>query len=128
MVAAVRRGAGLRRDSEAEETIRAGVAAVAARLTYAEAHDLTDYLPPKLRPAIIASLAPNAGLRFRPVDDLYDELAARLYIPREEAAKRARVLFEVLREALPAQEVADLRSQLPRSFAGLFPDAHRPAR
>ena len=128
MVAAVRRGAGLRRDSEAEATIRAGVAALAARLTYGEAHDLTDYLPPKVRSAIIASLAPNAGLRFRPVDDLYDELAAQLYIPHEEAAKRARVLFTVLCEALPAREISDLRSQLPRSFAGLFPDAHRPAR
>jgi uncharacterized protein (DUF2267 family) len=123
ILAAVRERAALKNDGEAARTLKAGVAALSSRLSYAEAHDLTDYLPPRLRSAVIDSLAPNVGLRFRPLEDLYDELAMELGVPLEEAEKRARAVCSVLAEALPAVEVRDLRSQLPRSFAPLFPDA-----
>ena len=82
--------------------------------------DLTDYLPGALRPAILNALEPMAGLRFRPVEDLYEELAAKLRVPPAEAAHRVQSVARVLAEALPAAHLKEVRGQLPKGLRGLF--------
>lgn len=120
LVRAVREEAGLDSDDHAQRCLTATVAAIASRLTYGAAHDLTDYLPSSLRPAILNALEPMAGLRFRPVDDLYEELALKLRIAPAEAVHRVQAVARVLAGALPAEQLHEVRGQLPKSLRGLF--------
>lgn len=120
LVRAVREEAGLDSDADAQRCLTATVAAIASRLTYGEAHDLTDYLPSSLRPAILNALEPMAGLRFRPLDDLYEELALKLHVPQAEAVHRVRAVARVLPGALPADHLQEVRGQLPKSLRALL--------
>jgi uncharacterized protein (DUF2267 family) len=104
---------------EAESAIRATLETLAERLAGEEAEHLASQLPPGIAEHLRHERA-GAGesLDLQEFFDRVDERDEAADEPR--AVYHARVVMEVLREAVTEGEIDDVRSQLPAEYAPLF--------
>jgi uncharacterized protein (DUF2267 family) len=104
---------------DAERAVRATLETLAERLVGGEAKDLAAQLPRELGEHLLRA-GPLSGERFS-LHDFYRRVAEREGIPDVgKAAYHARVVVEVLGEAVSLGEMRDVRAQLPIEFDPLF--------
>ena len=112
----VEQGTGLGRDA-ARHATRVTLETLAERISRGEARDLAEQLPPELAPWI----ATQQDAQAFGVDEFIRRVAAREQVDLDTAERHARVVFAALGQAVSADELADLLSELPREFAPLLP-------
>jgi uncharacterized protein (DUF2267 family) len=97
---------------------------LAQRLSGGEARDLVATLPEGLRPLVepCARHRGEEGERFDR-DEFLRRVAARLHVTVPQAEEIARAVFAAVRRTLPAKEVHDVASQLPRELEALWTSA-----
>ncbi|BBL81210.1 hypothetical protein RxyAA322_30640 [Rubrobacter xylanophilus] len=117
-IAEVRRRASLGSDGEAEAASQATLRTLAERLAGGEPHDLASQLPREL-----AEYARYEGEQKSDpfsLEEFYRRVAEREGVGVADASRHARVVMEVVREAVTAGELGDVRSQLPAEYGPLF--------
>lgn len=112
LLSAVRRNAGLD-GRPAERTLRGVLVEVGACLTWRAAYNLADCLPRPYAGAVRAGVHEGTPARFAPGTFLA-AVAERDGIDAGAAARRARAVFEALRECLPRQRYEELAAELAR--------------
>lgn len=101
---------------EAVAAIRATLQTLGERLFGNEAEDLAAQLPREIGFYLrIADTDETFSL-----DEFFDRVARREQVDLPDATYHARVVMEVLDEAVSANEMADVRAQLPDEYAPLF--------
>ena len=116
-IATVSRRGGLGRE-EAVRTTQAVLETLAARLTPGASRDqgavvgLADHLPLEMAPWLLGS---RRGEAFH-VDEFLRRVASRTGSDLTDAERHARIVLDVLRSALPREEIADLAADLPHDF------------
>ena len=114
----VQHRAGLSSRAEAERATRAALETLAERLDGGEAHDLAEQLPPELAHYL---QPPDAGIGAKlTLDEFFALVSEREGVDLPDATLHARVVLEVLTEAVSIGEIEDVRVQLPAAFAQLF--------
>lgn len=103
---------------EAVRAIRATLETLAERITPAEAKDIAAQLPWGLRESL-TDAAIEAPDRFS-LDEFLQRVAAREETDLPDATYHARVVIEVLQEAVTPGEIEDIRAQLPEDWEPLF--------
>ena len=104
---------------EAEKAVRATLETLAERLRGGEAHDLASQLPPELAEYLGHERA-GAGESFS-LDEFFERVNERdRGVDLPGAVYHARVVIDVLGDAVTQGEIEDIRSQLPQEFAPLF--------
>jgi uncharacterized protein (DUF2267 family) len=112
--------AGLDRD-RARRATEAVLEVLAMRVTAGQMEDLRPYLPYELRPALDRGLSRSGGRALRlSLNVFLDEITQREGVSREEAAAHARVVLDVLREAVSDKEFGDMIAQLPKEYRTLI--------
>ncbi|PLS85535.1 MAG: DUF2267 domain-containing protein [Actinobacteria bacterium] len=104
---------------EAEKATRATLRPLAERLRGGEAKDLASQLPPEIAEHLEHERA-GAGESFS-LDEFFERVCERdegVDLPR--AVYHARVVVDVLGEAITRGEIEDVRSQLPAEYGPLF--------
>ena len=96
--------------------IQATLGTLAERIAQGEADDLAAQLPPEL--SVFLEDADTTE-RFS-VDDFFLRVAAKESADVPDAAHHARAVMAVLREAVTAGELDDIRGQLPDNYDPLF--------
>ncbi|MBS3783203.1 MAG: DUF2267 domain-containing protein [Anaerolineae bacterium] len=96
--------------------IQATLGTLAERIAQGEADDLAAQLPPEL--SVFLEDADTTE-RFS-VDDFFLRMAAKESADVPDAAHHARAVMAVLREAVTAGELDDIRGQLPDNYDPLF--------
>jgi len=96
--------------------IQATLGTLAERIAQGEADDLAAQLPPEL--SVFLEDAETTE-RFS-VDDFFLRVAAKESADVPDAAHHARAVMAVLREAVTAGELDDIRGQLPDNYDPLF--------
>ena len=86
------------------------------RLEAGEAKDLASQLPRDLAPY----LQTNEHCVKMSLDEFFHKVSGRAEADLPAAVYQARVVMEVLQEAVSAGEIADVRGQLPPEWAPLF--------
>lgn len=117
-VGQVQHRAHLASQGEAVAAIRATIETLAERLTGTETADLLAQLPKE-----IAALVPPSSLIGQeafPLDEFFARVSAREGVDLPKAVHHARVVAEVLREAVSAGEIQDVLAQLPKEYLPLF--------
>ena len=104
---------------EALAAIRATLETLAQRLAGGEADHLASQLPREIGVYLQAVSDTDGGQRFT-LDEFFQRVSEREKAALPAAAYHARVVVELLREAVSAGEIADLRSQLPDDYQPLF--------
>jgi uncharacterized protein (DUF2267 family) len=103
---------------DAERAVRATLETLAERLTGGEAKDLAAQLPRELGEHLRrATFDSSLHLSLR---EFYRRVAEREGVDVAKAAYHARVVVEVLGEAVSLGEMRDVRAQLPAEFDPLF--------
>jgi uncharacterized protein (DUF2267 family) len=103
---------------EAVAAIRSTLETLAERLSGREAEHLAAQLPSEL--AVFAQTpAAGSGESFD-LDEFFQRVSARENVRLPEAVHHARVVAEVLQEAISPGEIEDVRAQLPDEFDRLF--------
>jgi uncharacterized protein (DUF2267 family) len=119
-IAIVQEAAGL--DSEsAERATHAVLETLAERLSAGEARDLAEALPPD----IAAWLGTNTGAEPFEVDEFLRRIAEREGVDPKTAERHALAVFLALGRSVGPEELHDMASELPKSFAYLLPAGHR---
>lgn len=103
-------------EGEALRAVQATLETLAERITAGEAENLAAQLPPELGDYLRSV---EKSERF-PLQDFFLRVAAKESADLPDAAFHARVVVEVLGEALTAGEMDDVRAQLPDNYAPLF--------
>jgi uncharacterized protein (DUF2267 family) len=103
---------------DAERAVRATLETLAERLAGGEAKDLAAQLPRELGEHLRRA-GSSGGERFS-LDEFYRRVAEREGIDVGKAAYHARVVIEVLGEAVSLGEMRDVHAQLPDEFDPLF--------
>ncbi len=103
---------------DAERAVRATLETLAERLAGGETADLAAQLPRELGEHLRRSGA-GKGERFS-LEEFYRRVGEREGIEVGKAAYHARVVIEVLGEAVSMGEMRDVRAQLPVEFDPLF--------
>lgn len=103
---------------EAIGAVRATLETLAERLAGGEASDLAAQLPQEIAVYLQHDKA-GSGERFS-LDEFFDRVSAREGVDLPVAVYHARVVIEVLGEAVTTGEMNDIRSQLPSEFDRLF--------
>lgn len=101
---------------EALRAIRCTFETLAERLDSGEAKDLAAQLPRELG---VYLAVPMHGLRMT-LDEFFQRVSGREQVDFPKSMHHARAVISVLREAVSAGEMRDVRSQLPREWAALF--------
>ncbi len=117
-IAEVRRRASLGSREEAEAATRATLRTLAERLAGGEPHDLASQLPAELA-GYVRYEGEQKSDPFS-LEEFYRRVADKEGVDVADAARHARVVMEVLREAVTPGELGDVRSQLPEEYAPLF--------
>jgi uncharacterized protein (DUF2267 family) len=117
LIKEVKERAGIDEREEAETTTLVILQALADRLTGEEADDLVAQLPEPLKSEILVTNEPIT----MSVAEFVDWVADELEISPDEARKRIRAVFDVLKEAVTPGEFHDLLVQLPSGYAELVP-------
>ena len=115
-VGQVQHRARLASQGESVRAIQATLETLSERITESEAEDLAAQLPAELAHHLRSV---ETSERF-PLQDFFLRTAAKESADLPDAAFHARVVIDVLDEALSAGELADVRAQLPESYAPLF--------
>jgi uncharacterized protein (DUF2267 family) len=105
-------------EQEAVSAIRATLETLAERVTKGEATDVAAQLPEELG-RYMQQAAKDQPDRFD-LQEFFTRTAVREGVDLPVSTYHARVVVEVLDEAITADEMADLRSQLPDTYAPLF--------
>ncbi len=104
---------------EAESAVRATLQTLAERLRGEEAEHLASQLPPGIAEHLRHERA-GAGESLS-LQEFFDRIDERDEVADEpRAVYHARVVIEVLGEAVTEGEMDDIRSQLPAEYASLF--------
>jgi uncharacterized protein (DUF2267 family) len=114
----VQQKAGLSRDA-AERATRAALETLADRLSAGEARDIAAQLPPELAPW----LATDSGAEPFDVDEFLRRMAQREAVDLSVAERHAHAVFDALGRTVSADEIADMKAQLPKDFAPLIGEA-----
>lgn len=117
-IAEVRRRASLGSDEEAEEAARATLGTLAERLAGGEPHDLASQLPEELA-GYVRYEGEQQSDPFS-LEEFYRRVAQKEGTEVADASRHARVVMEVVREAVTPGELDDVRSQLPAEYGPLF--------
>jgi len=115
-ISAVERGADVGREG-GRRAAQATLATLAERLSKGQARDLAEQLPPELAPWIATD---HDAERFD-VEEFLRRVAEREGVDPETARRHAMAVFAALGQAVSAEELADLRSELPKDYAPLLP-------
>ena len=102
----------------AERATRATLETLAERLSGGEAKDLAAQLPPEIGEHLRGSWS-AIGDRFS-LDEFFKRVSRREGTDLPDAVFHARVVIEVLREAVSKGEMDDIRAQLPAEFDRLI--------
>ncbi len=104
---------------EAERATRATLETLAERLAGGEPHDLASQLPPELAEHLRYE-GEETGDPFS-LDDFFERVNGREEsVDQPKAVYHARVVMEVLGDAVTKGEMDHVRSQLPAEYAPLF--------
>jgi uncharacterized protein (DUF2267 family) len=106
------------RREEALQAIKATLGTLAERLAGGEASDLASQLPEEIS-AYLKHERAGSGERFS-LDEFFKRVSEREGIDLPAAVYHARVVIEVLGEAVTKGEIEDVRAQLPDEFDKLF--------
>ncbi len=103
---------------DAIRSIRATLQTLSERLAGGEAKDLASQLPQEIG----SYLYWNLGLppERMALEDFFQRVALRESADMSQAIYHARVVMEVLQEAVSPGEIKDVRGQLPPEYAPLF--------
>ncbi len=108
-------------NGDAVRAIRATLQALADRLQGSSAYNLAAQLPRELgiylRTVALGELSLAERLSLR---DFYERVAAREQVDLPIAIHHARVVMQVLQEAVSPGEMEKIRAQLPAEFSELF--------
>jgi uncharacterized protein (DUF2267 family) len=125
-VGQVQHRARLASTDEAVRAIRSTLETLAERLVGNEPEDLASQLPEEIG---IFLRAPFAGQGQRlTLEDFFELVSAREGIELPQAIFHARAVMDVLRDAVSAGELNDVRGQLPAEFRSLFEASEQFAR
>jgi uncharacterized protein (DUF2267 family) len=105
---------------EALTAIRATLETLAQRLAGGEADHLASELPQEVGVYLRAVSDQDGGGQRFSLDEFFQRVSEREKADLPAAAYHARVVVEVLGEAVSAGEMADVRAQLPDDFQPLF--------
>ncbi|WP_446215117.1 DUF2267 domain-containing protein [Micromonospora sp. IBHARD004] len=108
--------------AEAANVIRATLTTLAERISGGEARDLAAQLPEEFRGYLHKEL--DFGERLDLVEFL-NEVRARTGMDDQRAAEGARAVLATLREAVSAEELKDLESELPKDIRQLLHPVRR---
>jgi uncharacterized protein (DUF2267 family) len=103
---------------EAESLIRAGLEALAERITGGEARDLAAQLPKSLQEPLKGK--PEPAEDFGP-EEFIRRISDRTGVDTDRAELAMRALFATLRQATTGGEFNDVMSQLPREYRERVP-------
>lgn len=103
---------------DAVRAIRVTLETLAERLTNGETKDLASQLPREI--AHYLEEVPTVGGERFSLDEFFQRVSIRESVGLPEAVFHARVVVEVLQEAVSKGEINDVRAQLPPEFAALF--------
>lgn len=116
VVALVRSGVGLRKDTEAWRALGATLGALRGAMDEEDARNLSKDLPDRLARVLRRPTVPA----IRSARSLYAEVARRERIELGYAMEQAQVVLRVLASELDGERVALLRRRLPSDIAGLL--------
>jgi uncharacterized protein (DUF2267 family) len=102
--------------ADAIRATRATLETLCQRLTAGERKDLAAQLAHEIA-HYVQSDAPLERLSLK---DFFERVSEREEVPLPTAVYHARVVIEVLREAVSPGEIADIRAQMPLEFDDLF--------
>lgn len=105
--------------AEAEPIARAVLTTLAERIAPGEARDLAAQLPPEVSPWLYTT-DPAEGFD---EEEFLRRVAAREGTSPEVAERHARAVFAALGQAVPAQEIHDLKAELPADYLPLIAEA-----
>lgn len=100
--------------NRAMSAVRATLATLSERLTFEEAKDLAAQLPSEI--AMCLSISPVMHAQRLSLDEFFYRVATREKAHPPEAIYHARVVMEVLGEAVSRGEMEDVLGQLPEEF------------
>ncbi len=103
---------------DAELATRATLETLAERLAKGEPFNAAAQLPRGIAEYMRHEYA-GAGERFS-IDEFFERVSQRESVELPDAVHHARVVIEVLTEAISRGEINDIRSQLPSEFDPLF--------
>ena len=112
----VQQRADLSSRQEAVHAVRATLETLGERLSRVETRQLATQLPRELR----AYFHPKHESQVFPVDEFFNRVSARANVRRAQAVDQARAVIEVLREAVSAGEIEDVRIELAPDYDVLF--------
>jgi uncharacterized protein (DUF2267 family) len=117
-VGQVQHRARLASGGEAVHAIRTTLETLAERLTAEEAQDLASQLP--LEIGVYLRRPPGVPVTRLSLNDFFHHVCDREGTALPEAVYHARVVIEVMREAVSPGEIEDVLAQLPEEYRPLF--------
>lgn len=112
----VQQRAGLDSQERAVRAVRATLETLGERLSRMETRQLAAQLPNQLR----AHFHAKAESQIFSLEEFFKRVSARASVRQSEAAKQARAVIGVLREAVSAGEIEDVRIELAPEYDALF--------
>lgn len=112
----VQHRARLASSGEALRATQAVLEVLAQRLAGGEAEDLAAQLPSEFKDYL---RQPNHGESFG-LDEFFERVQAREGVDLPESVHHVRAVISVLKDAVSAGEIADVRAQLPSEYDPLF--------
>lgn len=104
---------------EAELTAFVVLALLGERISGGEADDLYERLPEPLRTQLRVRVPRDKPARRMTADEYVERVAEELGVARDEAERRIRRVFDVVRKVVDPDEFDDVLSQLDATFRGL---------
>jgi uncharacterized protein (DUF2267 family) len=108
--------AGLNSQEGAVRITRATLETLGERLSRVETRQLATQLPKELQ----AYFHPRQESQIFPLEEFFNRVSARAHIRRAEAVDQAQAVIGVLREAVSAGEIEDVRTELAPDYDLLF--------
>jgi uncharacterized protein (DUF2267 family) len=112
----VQQRAGLDSQERAVRAVRATLETLGERLSRMETRQLAAQLPNQLR----AHFHARPESQIFPLEEFFKRVSARASVRQSEAAEQARAVIGVLREAVSAGEIEDVRIELAPEYDTLF--------
>lgn len=112
----VQQRAGLNSQEGAARAVRATLETLGERLSRVETRQLATQLPKELQ----VYLHPRQESQIFSLDEFFNRVSARAHVRWAEAVDQARAVLGVLREAVSAGEIDDVRLELAPDYDALF--------
>ncbi len=112
----IQRRAGLDSREKAVRAMEATLEVLGQRLYGGEKNDLSAQLPEEVKDA----LERNTGYERFDLDEFYSRVGSLEGTDTDEAVRHARAVMDVIGEAVPEEELGQIRSQLPVDYGVLF--------